>query len=153
MLSLLISSFDEPQKLSSQFCEEFCIFSQVASFFGWCLLSSRMMIPAYQNDLQMFPIFRMQFALLDGLCIPAIISCEKLDLRVNISGCASYGAVSRILSFRTFRMNHSNIELSLLTKTLWHNVDAFEILSQNQRDLLFSVLQIQRQVTQCKQIK
>ena len=53
------------------------------------------MIPAYQNDLQMFPIFRMQFALLDDLCIPAIISCEKLDLRVNISGCASYGAFSR----------------------------------------------------------
>ena len=56
-----------------------------------------MMIPAYQNDLQMFPIFRMQFALLDDLCIPAIISCEKLDLRVNISGCASYGAFSRNL--------------------------------------------------------
>ena len=37
----------------------------------------------------------MQFALLDDLCIPAIISCEKLDLRVNISGCASYGAFSR----------------------------------------------------------
>ena len=54
-----------------------------------------MMIPAYQNDLQMFPNFRMQFALLDDLCIPAIISCEKLDLRVNISGCASYGAFSR----------------------------------------------------------
>ena len=53
------------------------------------------MIPAYQNDLQMFPIFRMQFALLDDLCIPAIISCEKLDLRVNISECASYGAFSR----------------------------------------------------------
>ena len=57
--------------------------------------SSRMMIPAYQNDLQMFPIFRMQFALLDDLCIPAIISFEKLDLRVNISGWASYGAFSR----------------------------------------------------------
>ena len=54
-----------------------------------------MMIPAYQNDLQMFPIFRMQFALLDDLCIPAISNCEKLDLRVNIPGCASYGAFSR----------------------------------------------------------
>ena len=57
--------------------------------------SSRMMILAYQNALQMLPIFRMQFALLDDLYIPAIISCKKLDLRVNISGCASYGAFSR----------------------------------------------------------
>ena len=31
--------------------------------------SSRMMIPAYQNALQMFPIFRMQFALLNDLCM------------------------------------------------------------------------------------
>ena len=56
---------------------------------------SRMMIPAYQNDLQMFPIFRMQFASLNDLCMPAVIGVKKLDLRVNISGCASYGAFSR----------------------------------------------------------
>ena len=65
--------------------------------------SSRMMIPAYQNDLQMFPIFRMQFALLDDLCIPAIISCEKLDLRVNISGCASYGTKINVKSHSKLR--------------------------------------------------
>ena len=69
-----------------------------------------MMIPAYQNDLQMFPIFRMQFALLDGLCIPAIISCEKLDLRVNISGCASYGAFSRKTNYpHLFRDKNTRI--------------------------------------------
>ena len=58
--------------------------------------SSRMMIPAYQNDLQMFPIFRMQFASLNDLCMALRSNVKKLDLRVNISGCASYGAVSRI---------------------------------------------------------
>ena len=57
--------------------------------------SSRMMIPAYQNDLQMFPIFRMQFASLNDLCMAVRSNVKKLDLRVNISGCASYGAVSR----------------------------------------------------------
>ena len=40
--------------------------------------SSRMMIMAYQNDLQMFPIFRMQFSSLNDLCMPAIICCEKI---------------------------------------------------------------------------
>ena len=47
----------------------------------WCehpADSSRMMIMAYQNDLQMFPIFRMQFASLNDLCMPAIICCEKI---------------------------------------------------------------------------
>ena len=58
--------------------------------------SSRMMIPAYQNDLQMFPIFRMQFASLNDLCMALRSNVKKLDLRANISGCASYGAVSRI---------------------------------------------------------
>ena len=59
--------------------------------------SSRMMIPAYQNDLQMFPIFRMQFASLNDLCMALRSNVKKLDLRVNISGCASYGAFSRNL--------------------------------------------------------
>ena len=40
--------------------------------------SSRMMIPAYQNDLQMFPIFMMQLASLDDLNMPAIICSEKI---------------------------------------------------------------------------
>ena len=53
------------------------------------------MIPAYQNDLQMFPIFRMQFASLNDLCMALRSKLKKLDLRGNISGCASYGAVSR----------------------------------------------------------
>ena len=57
-----------------------------------------MMIPAYQNDLQMFPIFRMQFASLNDLCMALRSNVKKLDLRANISGCASYGAVSRDFS-------------------------------------------------------
>ena len=40
--------------------------------------SSRMMIPAYQNYLQIFLIFRMQLASLNDLCMPAIICCEKI---------------------------------------------------------------------------
>ena len=45
--------------------------------------SSRMMIPAYQNDLQMFPIFRMQFASLDDLCMKLLFVVKtKLHLRV-----------------------------------------------------------------------
>ena len=41
---------------------------------------SRMMIAfaAYQNDLHMFPIFLMQFAPPNDLCIPVIICCEKI---------------------------------------------------------------------------
>ena len=38
----------------------------------------------------------MQFALLNDLCMALRSNMKKLDLRVNISGCASYGAVSRI---------------------------------------------------------
>ena len=43
----------------------------------------------------MFPIFRMQFASLNDLCMALRSNVKKLDVRVNISGCASYGAVSR----------------------------------------------------------
>ena len=44
----------------------------------WHEAESRIIIPAYQNVLQMFPIFRMQFASLNDLCVPAIICCKKI---------------------------------------------------------------------------
>ena len=40
----------------------------------------------------------MQFASLNDLCMALRSNVKKLDLRANISGCASYGAVSRDFS-------------------------------------------------------
>ena len=59
----------------------------------------------------MFPIFRRQLALLNDLCMQLLFVVKKMNLRVNISGCASYGAFSRKMNVRTLFMNGPIVQL------------------------------------------